>query len=46
MSPQILRQEKYTFATDMWSLGITIFYMVFQKLPWNSYKAIGILKEI
>jgi serine/threonine protein kinase len=46
MSPQILRQEKYTFATDMWSLGITIYFMVFQKLPWNSYKVIGILKEI
>jgi serine/threonine protein kinase len=46
MSPQILRQEKYTFATDMWSLGITIYFMVFQKLPWNSYKVIGILNEI
>lgn len=46
MSPQILRQEKYTFATDMWSLGVTIYFMVFQKLPWVSYKVIGILKEI
>lgn len=46
MSPQILRQEKYTFATDMWSLGVTIYFMVFQKLPWLSYKVIGILKEI
>jgi serine/threonine protein kinase len=46
MSPQILRQEKYTFATDIWSLGITIYFMVFQKLPWNSHKVIGILNEI
>lgn len=46
MSPQILRQEKYTFQTDVWSLGITIYYMLFQRLPWNSQKVMGILKEI
>lgn len=36
MSPQILRQENYTFQTDIWSLGITIFFMVFHELPWES----------
>ena len=46
MSPQILRQEKYTFATDMWSLGVTIFFVLFERLPWNSNKVIGILKEL
>lgn len=30
MSPQILRQEKYTFQTDIWSLGITIYSMIFR----------------
>lgn len=46
MSPQILRQEKYTFQTDVWSLGITIYYMLFGRLPWQSQKVMGILKEI
>jgi serine/threonine protein kinase len=46
MSPQILRQEKYTFQTDVWSLGITIYWLLFQKLPWISQKVMGILKEI
>ena len=46
MSPQILRQEKYTFQTDVWSLGITIFYMLFLRVPWVSQKVLGILKEI
>ena len=46
MSPQILRQEKYTFQTDVWSLGITIYYMLFLKVPWVSQKVLGILKEI
>lgn len=46
MSPQILRQEKYTFQTDVWSLGITIFFMLFLRVPWVSQKVLGILKEI
>lgn len=46
MSPQILKQDKYTFQTDVWSLGITIYFMVFQKLPWTSQNIICILKEI
>ena len=46
MSPQILKQEKYTFQTDVWSLGITIYWLIFQKLPWISQKVMGILKEI
>ena len=46
MSPQILRQDKYTFQTDIWSLGITIYFMAFKKLPWTSNKVLGILKEI
>ena len=44
MSPQILKQEKYTFQTDVWSLGITIYFMLFQALPWKSFKVMGILK--
>lgn len=44
MSPQILRQDKYTFQTDIWSLGITIYFMVFKKLPWTATKVLGILK--
>ena len=46
MSPQILRQDQYTFQTDIWSLGVTIYFMVFKKLPWVSTKVLGILREI
>ena len=46
MSPQILRQEKYTFQTDVWSLGITVYFMIFSKVPWVNQKVLGILKEI
>lgn len=46
MSPQILRQDKYTYQTDIWSLGITLYYMIFKKHPWTTSKVLGILKEI
>jgi serine/threonine-protein kinase ULK/ATG1 len=43
MSPQILMQDKYTYQTDVWSLGISFYFMVFKQLPWKSYKVLGIL---
>lgn len=43
MSPQILRQDKYTFQTDIWSTGISIYFLVFRKMPWSSGKVLGIL---
>jgi serine/threonine-protein kinase ULK/ATG1 len=43
MSPQILQQDKYTYQTDVWSLGITVYYMVFKQMPWKAYKVLGIL---
>ena len=46
MSPQILRQDKYTYQTDIWSLGITLYFMLFKKHPWTTGKILGILKEL
>ena len=30
MSPQMLKQENYSSLTDMWSLGVTLYFMVFK----------------
>lgn len=46
MSPQILMQDSYTYQTDVWSLGITFYFMIFKQLPWKAYKVLGILDEI
>ena len=46
MSPQILRQNSYTYQTDMWSLGVTLYNMVFGKLPWKGSRVMQILNEI
>ena len=36
MSPQILAGEKYTMKTDIWSLGIVMYQMLYGRTPWSS----------
>lgn len=36
MSPQILSKNYYTFKCDVWSMGIVIYEMWFEALPWKS----------
>jgi serine/threonine protein kinase len=35
-SPEILNDDTPHFASDVWSLGCVLFFMVTQKAPWNS----------
>lgn len=37
MSPQVLSQKNYTNKTDVWSLGVMFFELLFGKLPYNGY---------
>jgi|JI6StandDraft_1071083.scaffolds.fasta_scaffold11073_7 hypothetical protein len=30
----------------MWSLGVTLYFMIFKKLPWTSVHPVKILNEI
>ena len=35
MSPELVKRGKYDFRTDVWSLGVTLFYLAFQRFPFQ-----------
>ena len=36
MSPQILDHTPYTSKSDIWSLGVTLYELLYQKYPWTA----------
>lgn len=36
MSPQIFSREKYTEKTDIWSLGVILYEMLYGRIPWKA----------
>ena len=36
MSPELLDNKKYTSKSDVWSLGVIIYEMLFNKTPWTA----------
>ena len=46
MSPQILSKNYYSYKCDVWSLGIVIYEMYFESLPWKTQDVDGLFFEI
>ena len=45
MSPECLKDEKINDKSDVWSLGILIYYLLFQNYPYNGTE-VEIIKQI
>lgn len=35
MSPEIINKQPYDFRTDIWSLGVTLYYLAFRRYPFQ-----------
>jgi serine/threonine protein kinase len=46
MAPEIIKHKKYTNKSDLWSLGIIMYEMIFGKLPFKASNFIQLLKSI
>jgi serine/threonine protein kinase len=46
MSPEVLNGEEYLSKTDLWSLGIIIYYMYFKEYPYNGNNEVSLLNDI
>ena len=42
MAPEVLNNEKYTFAADVYSFGIVLWELVTRKIPWNGVPTFNI----
>lgn len=36
MAPEVLRDNRYSFKSDIWALGIIMYEMLHGKVPWQS----------
>jgi serine/threonine protein kinase len=46
MAPEIMKYKKYNNKSDLWSLGIIMYEMIFGKLPFKANNFIQLLKSI
>jgi serine/threonine protein kinase len=46
MSPQIFSREKYTEKTDIWSLGVILYEMLYGKIPWKAKSLIELKEKV
>ena len=46
MSPEILQKKNYNIKSDLWSVGIILYQMLYGKVPFKSKNIVSLIKEI
>ena len=46
LAPEVLLKSRYSFKSDIWSLGIIIYYMCFKEYPFNGINSNLIMEDI
>ena len=46
MAPQILNKEIYTNKSDLWSVGLIFYEMIYGHTPWPANNELELLKNI
>lgn len=46
MAPQILKRLPYTSKSDIWSLGLIFYEMIFRVTPWHSTNVVELIHRL
>ena len=46
MAPEILKEGHYNYKIDLYSLGVTLYYLIFDEYPYNGKHEFQILNQI
>jgi serine/threonine-protein kinase ULK2 len=45
-SPEILMKEKFSFKSDIWSLGVLFYELLYGKTPWNGKTELDLIRNM
>jgi len=46
MAPEMLKEEKYNYKCDLYSLGVTLYYLYFKTFPYSGHTPFELLNKI